>query len=120
MGGSYRTEYGRHGEDRASFLLEQKGYSVINRNYYAGHLGEIDIIAVKDSTILFVEVKTRSSESFGGPIRSITKKKLSSLRKSANHFLVNNPEYNRAGYNYRFDLICSIGDEVEWIEDIIR
>lgn len=68
-------EAGRSGEDRALLHLIDKGYTILEKNFYAGRYGEIDIIALKDKLLLFVEVKSRSNDKFGGGIYSITEKK---------------------------------------------
>ena len=53
------AEFGRRGEDSAAAFLCGKGYEIIERNARVGHL-EIDIVAIKDDTVAFCEVKTRS------------------------------------------------------------
>ena len=57
---------GAWGEDRAAELLAREGYRILERNYRCP-LGEMDIIAREGKTVVFVEVKTRSSERFGPP-----------------------------------------------------
>lgn len=54
---------GRVGEDLACRFLERKGFSIVDRNYRK-FTGEIDIIAKKDKTLYFIEVKTVSRENF--------------------------------------------------------
>ena len=63
---SNTKETGNYGEIQASNYLVKKGYTIIARNYYGKH-GEIDIIAVTpdNTTLVFVEVKTRKSKLFG-------------------------------------------------------
>ncbi len=72
----------RIGEDAAANFLLKKGYKIIERNFRKGY-GEIDIIALKNGILIFVEVKTRSTDSFGTPFESITSWKLKSLVKTA-------------------------------------
>lgn len=70
------------GEDLAVTYLQKKGYQIIERNFRKRY-GEIDIIAQKDDTLVFVEVKTRKSAQFGTPFEAITYWKLKSLIKTA-------------------------------------
>ena len=61
-----RKLLGRSGEDRAARHLAGLGYRVLERNYRTPQ-GEIDLIALDGDTVVFVEVKTRTSDSFGAP-----------------------------------------------------
>lgn len=116
----YKKKLGSEGESAASGFLESQGFSVIGRNFYAGRSGEIDLIAEKDKLILFVEVKARNSETFGGGIYSITGSKKKKLRASAKYFLQKNPQYDSGEYSVRFDLIIVKDGKIEWVDDIIR
>ena len=76
-----RKEVGNKGEKLAAKFLKRKGYKIIQRNYKC-KLGEIDIIAEQDRTIVFVEVKTRRTQEFGPPQYAITaakKRQISSV-----------------------------------------
>jgi putative endonuclease len=111
---------GKKGEDLAEEFLLQRGYKIISRNYYGGKYGEIDIIAQKESLIVFVEVKSRSNDHFGGGIYSIGNSKKKHLRKAAEHFLSKNDNYNNKSFTFRFDLIIVQKGEVLQVEDILR
>ena len=74
-----KDELGRRGEDLAAHFLEDAGYRLIERNWRCRQ-GEIDIVAERGDTIVFVEVKTRSSLAFGHPFEAITASKLARLR----------------------------------------
>lgn len=74
-----KDELGRRGEDLAAHFLEDAGYHLIERNWRCRQ-GEIDIVAERGDTIVFVEVKTRSSLAFGHPFEAITASKLARLR----------------------------------------
>ncbi len=73
---------GRLGEDLAAEFLQKKGYSILERNFRKGY-GEIDIVALKDKILVFVEVKTRTSNVYGTPLEGITPKKLKELIQTA-------------------------------------
>ena len=116
----YKKIFGADGESLASEFLESNGFTIIDKNFFAGRSGEIDIISVKDKLLLFVEVKARSSEKYGGGIYSITDDKKRKLRSSAKYYLLKNPAYNSPEYSIRFDLIIVKDGVIEWIDDIIR
>lgn len=73
------------GENAACQFLLKKGYKIIERNFRKGY-GEIDIIAIRDKILIFVEVKTRSTDSFGTPFEAISKKKLDKLITGAKFY----------------------------------
>ncbi len=75
----------RTGEDFATSFLRKNGYKIIERNFRKGY-GEIDIIALKNEILIFVEVKTRISIKFGAPFEAITPWKLKSLVKTAQFY----------------------------------
>ncbi|HPS58812.1 MAG TPA: YraN family protein [Spirochaetota bacterium] len=120
MQNTYRKEYGKDGEDTACAFLEENGFEIIGRNYHAGKIGELDIIARRENLVVFAEVKARRSDAFGGGIYSITQNKKKTLRRCAEHFLVNNPSLNTKQITFRFDLVLIENNSVEWIGDIVR
>ena len=61
------TAFGRMGEDRACLYLEEKGMTLVTRNFRCKH-GEIDLIMKDGSVFVFIEVKTRRSRLYGEPI----------------------------------------------------
>jgi len=78
------------GEELATKYLKSKKYKIIERNFRKSY-GEIDIICVKDNILVFVEVKTRTSNKFGTPLEQITHFKIRSLIKTANYYSQANP-----------------------------
>jgi putative endonuclease len=82
-------EFGNIGENIARLFLESKGCKIIARNYRAFRK-EIDIIAIKGEYIIFAEVKTRSSASFGIPSESVGITKQKHIILSAKKFLLDN------------------------------
>ena len=80
------TEKGRCGEDRAAAYLEEGGYKIIRRNFRS-YRSEVDLIAVKDDEIVFVEVKARRSRRFGNPKYAVTPKKQRKISMVALYYL---------------------------------
>jgi len=117
----YRQSFGKWGEDLASKYLVDKGWKVIDRNARTTH-GEIDIIAEQDGTIIFVEVKTRSTQEFGYPEEAITSQKRKHLIHSAEEYLQNHPEIQS---DWRIDVIAIrrlAGENnpvVDWFENAL-
>lgn len=77
-----RTELGKLGEDMAAAHLQERGYTILCRNFRRP-CGEIDIIAVKDEVTYFVEVKTRSSSDYANPADSVTRRKRRQIANAA-------------------------------------
>lgn len=77
---------GRAGEDLASRLLQQKGYTILERNF-GSKFGEIDIIARDKNVLVFVEVKTKIGIDFGLPEQEISPGKLQRIRNMATMYL---------------------------------
>lgn len=104
-----RSSVGKYGEDLATTYLKKHRYKICDRNYHNKHgiqVGEIDIIAKKDSLLIFVEVKTRtvslSTADHTLPQEQITATKLRRLQKAATSYLHEN---NLLDTPYRFDAI---------------
>lgn len=87
--------HGDKGEDLAVSFLERRGYKVIERNYRIRG-GEIDIVALEGDTLVFVEVKARSSEEFGSPLEAITYRKLKVLVRAAEFYKMKHPRLPEA------------------------
>jgi putative endonuclease len=95
-------ETGKLGEEYAARFLLSKGYRIVERNYKAGR-GEIDIIAWFGSDLLvFVEVKTRSSDDFGGPEEAVGPKKQDMIARMAGLYM----EKIHYEWAIRFDIIA--------------
>ena len=99
---SSNRELGNHGEDLACKFLEKNGYKIIERNKSFSKFCEIDIIAQIKNTLVFVEVKTRKTNSFGSPLEAITKTKYSHIRQGALTYLGEN---SKKFSNFRIDAI---------------
>lgn len=99
---SSNRELGKYGEDLACKYLENNGYEIIERNKSFSRFCEIDVIAKIKSTLVFVEVKTRKTNSFGTPLEAITKTKYNHIKQGALLYL--NESKNKIS-NYRIDAI---------------
>lgn len=76
------TESGRKAETAARVYLEMRGYKILEQNFRRPHT-EIDIVALKDKTIYFVEVKYRHDYDQGGGLEAITATKLRRMTRGA-------------------------------------
>jgi putative endonuclease len=86
-----RQRLGHWGETLAAKYLSQKGYAILERNARTPH-GEIDLVAQQGNVIVFVEVKTRSSNLYGQPEEAITAAKKAHLLDAAATYLQTHPE----------------------------
>jgi len=93
---------GRDGEEIACRYLEAKEYEIVARGFRMFR-GEIDVIARDGETLVFVEVKARTDESYGRPEEAVTPAKQRQIRRVAQGFLVAHPH---PGVGCRFDVIA--------------
>ena len=82
----YKKFLGRAGEVKAAEFLKKKGLKILEKNYKT-HIGEIDIIAKDNHTIVFIEVKTRADDFFGAPSEAVNRKKQEKYYKVALEYL---------------------------------
>jgi putative endonuclease len=101
---------GGDGEERAAAYLASKGLVILARNYRA-RVGEIDVIAQEGDVLVFVEVRLRSSGSFGGALESITPHKQRRIRMAANLYL----SKLRRAPRCRFDVVLIEEGEIRWL-----
>ena len=108
------TDRGQLTEDFAAAYLEQRGLELVERNYRC-RFGEIDLIVRDGQTLVFVEVRMRTSERFGGAAASITATKRARLVRAARHYL----SKLRSTPACRFDALLIEGDppRIDWIRD---
>ena len=109
-----KREKGRQYELLAAEYLKNKGYLIIEQNFLA-KTGEIDLIAKDDNTLVFCEVKYRTTEAFGLPQEAVDYKKQLKIRKTAAYYLYKNgyPEEQQV----RFDVIGILKDKINHIKD---
>lgn len=94
-------QLGSYGETIAKQHLMGGGYNILAQNFRCRH-GEIDIIAQKGDYIIFVEVKTRRTVSYGMPAEAVDRKKQIRYGKTASMYIRNNRLLDNS---YRFDII---------------
>ncbi len=82
-----KKEVGALGEKLAREFIKKKGYRILESNHRDGRLGEIDIIAMHKKELVFLEVRTKTSNSFGTPEESITPAKQEKLAALAEHYI---------------------------------
>ncbi len=108
----------RTGEEIAVNFLKKLGYKIIDRNFRARNT-ELDIVAVHKNILVFVEVKTRTSNAYGTPFEQIAYWKLKSLVKAAEHYKIS---HSNLPEGMRIDaisvLLGSKAPEVEHIQNI--
>ena len=81
-----RQSLGKMGEDLACAELRRRGYAILERRYRTRH-GEIDIVARHETTIVFVEVKARAGNDFGGSAAAVTAWKQRRIAQMASIYL---------------------------------
>ena len=104
---SVRTVIGSEGERAAAEFLEARGYRILERNYRT-RLGEIDLVAEEGCTLVFVEVKVRLNDRFGGPAAAITPAKQSRIARLAQHYMLRRRLGERP---CRFDVVLIWGGD---------
>ncbi|MEW5008430.1 MAG: YraN family protein [Cycloclasticus sp.] len=108
------NQLGQEAEDLALGYLQQQGLTLIERNYRSRY-GEIDLIMRDQQHIVFVEVRFRSSQRYGGALSSVDIHKQRKLIKCAQQYIANTP--SRLGF--RFDVLAispsSQQHDIQWL-----
>ncbi len=99
-------------ESRAVSYIEDLGFRVVERNYFARKLGEIDIIAIKDNIWHFIEVKSAKADF--DPIYNLTPRKLRRIINSTNYYI----KTKKLDIAFSIDIIVIRGDNIEFLENI--
>ena len=99
-------------ESRAVKYIEDLGFRVVERNYFARKLGEIDIIATKDNIWHFIEVKSAKADF--DPIYNLTPTKLRRVINSTNYYI----KSKNLDIAFSIDVIVVRGDDIELLENI--
>ena len=105
---------GEAAESLAADFLRAQGLTIVKRNYRC-RFGEIDLVAHDGDTLVFVEVRQRRSDAFGGARESITAAKRKRLITAARHYLAR----RRGTPPCRFDAVLIRGEppQIEWVRN---
>ena len=82
-----KRKIGSFFEEMACEYLVERGYSILDRNFHAGRIGEIDIVARLGNAVIFIEVKGRRSLAFGTPAEAISATKLRKIKLTSTFYL---------------------------------
>ena len=102
------NQLGEKGEELAVKFLVNLGYQIIDTNWREQKF-EIDIIALDEEEIVFVEVKTRSTSAYGNPEEAVTETKQKHLINGADFYI----QENEVDLDARFDVIAIIENSNE-------
>ncbi len=113
----HRRALGRGGEDLAAQWYTDHGYEILERNWRRRE-GEVDLIVRRARTVVFCEVKTRSTDRFGTGAEAVVAPKQRRIRRLAARWLSElTPASGRARVEVRFDVVSVTGGVVDVIED---
>ena len=112
---AHHNELGQKGEELAAEYLVKNNFKILYRNWTFKHL-EIDIIALKDGIVSFIEVKGRKNTDFGYPREYVTPSKIRKIISAAKYYIM---KKNYSDIKCRFDVIEIISDkkEINYIEN---
>ena len=96
-----RQLLGAEGERAAEKFLRRQRYTIVQRNYRC-RSGEVDLIALDRSTVVFLEVKTRTQPGFGSPFEAVDARKQRQIQRAAQQYLTENRLQDR---DARFDVV---------------
>ena len=99
-------------EEKSCEYLTSRGFKIVEQNFYAKKLGEIDIIAKKNDVYFFIEVK--SAEDYEIAVNNITQAKLSKIKRSVDYYL----QKKKLNPDYQIDAIIVINDDITHLENI--
>ena len=105
--------YGLTGEELAYKYLKKHGYKILERNYRCP-IGELDMIAMHNGELVFVEVKSRNSLAYGRPCEAVDWAKQQKIQRLAEYYINYKRWFN---LNVRFDVVEVLGDEINLIQN---
>lgn len=105
-------KFGHQSETLATRFLEEEGFMILERNYFARKLGEIDIIAKRDDALHFIEVKSGKTDF--DPVYNVTPSKLRKIINSAHYYM----KTKNVDMAFSIDALIIRHGEVEFIENV--
>lgn len=108
-----KRKVGADHEKKAGEYLKLQGYEIIEYNFFS-RTGEIDIIAMHEGYLVFLEVKYRDNDRAGHPLEAVSVAKQKSICKCAAYYLKKNGLYD---VPVRFDVVGILGDEIQVIQN---
>lgn len=117
------TVLGRRAEDLACQHLEARGLRLLERNYRC-RAGELDLVMLDGTTLVLVEVRSRSTRAHGDAASTVGTRKQQRFTRAARHLLLMRPDYRRLAA--RFDVVAIDPDgageppRITWIRDAFR
>ncbi|MGL4991115.1 MAG: YraN family protein [Sarcina sp.] len=97
----FNKDIGSYGENLSLKYLQDKNYTIFDKNF-RNRSGELDIIAIKDDILIFIEVKTRTSNLYGFPSESVSYKKIKTIINLSKYYI---HIKNLTSYFVRYDVI---------------
>lgn len=111
-----RKKLGNWGEQYAARFFVTKGYTIVARNYRI-RIAEIDLVCTNETDIVFVEVKTRQQQVFGGGVASVDVKKRRKIAQAIEAYLAKNPTQKAVRFDVVVVNVVGLTAEVEYYED---
>ena len=101
-----KKEKGLYGEELAARYLSNCGYRILEKNYLC-KIGEIDIVAIENNELVFIEVRTKRKTEYGRAVETVNHTKQRKLRRVAEYYLMERKKENEF---CRFDVLGIEGD----------
>jgi putative endonuclease len=112
---------GKSAEDIAASYLTQQGLKLITRNFHS-RFGEIDLIAIQQHILVFIEVRYRKNERFLAVVETIDGRKCRKLVATSEYYLIKHKAYQN--FQCRYDVIAITGElnkpVIEWIKNAFQ
>jgi putative endonuclease len=107
-----KVQIGKNGEEQTTQWLISNGYTILERNYRAGR-SEIDIIAMLENTMVFIEVKKRKNAYFGYPEDFVSDAQIERIHAAAEAYMIEKMWQGKV----RFDIIALVRNELTHLPD---